>query len=444
MLRPARTSLWRIGLLSAGILVAAAGGVCADDGSPDQGAFIAVVVALALIVPLQFAVATILPAFTRCTQRAIACEFWTCAGWGGLVGVLVTTVAAIFGSAGGAARAVGIAIAIAAGVLALAGTVGVAKCIGDWAFQRWGEVASGPVSVLAGSVVWAFGAVVPIVGWLGAVLSLFAGLGAAVLVVLNPRVFDQRADEKPAAGPAPAQRPLEKLSVIVPVYNEQSTVREVIERVLSLPMPLELIVVDDGSTDGTPEILREEGEDEVVRVYTSPVNFGKGAAIRNGLSFVTGDVVIIQDADLELDPEEYPRLLEPILAGRTNAVYGSRFLQQSPAVPWRTRVANRLLALWCNALYRSRLTDVSTAYKVFRAETIERIPFRSVGFEFCAEVTAKLLRSGEQIEEVPVGFHPRTRAEGKKLNYLTDGLRVAWWLFWLRFARIPDREQSDS
>ena len=116
-----------------------------------------------------------------------------------------------------------------------------------------------------------------------------------------------------------------------------------------------------------------------MRVYTSPTNFGKGAAIRIGLSFVTGDVVIIQDADLELDPEEYPRLLAPILAGRTNVVYGSRFLYPSPGVPWRTRVANRLLARWCNLLYRSRLTDVSTAYKVLRTDVFKRVGLRSVG-----------------------------------------------------------------
>jgi dolichol-phosphate mannosyltransferase len=331
-------------------------------------------------------------------------------------------------------------------LLAIAGCVGIAKAIGDWAFERWGESASGPLAALTGSVVWFFGALVPIVGWLAGLLSLFAGLGAAVLVILHPRAYDEGGEEtvRGEQMPAPARRPLRKLSVIIPAYNEQTTVREVIKRVTSLQMPLEVIVVDDGSTDGTPEILREEGEDEIVRVYTSPVNFGKGAAIRAGLSFVTGDVVIIQDADLELDPEEYPRLLRPIVAGRTNVVYGSRFLHKSPGVPWRTRVANRLLARWCNFLYGSKLTDVSTAYKIFRAELIDSVALVSIGFEFCVEITAKLLRLGAKIEEVPVGFHPRGEAEGKKLNYLTDGLRAAWWLLWLRFARIPQREQSDS
>jgi len=172
----------------------------------------------------------------------------------------------------------------------------------------------------------------------------------------------------------------------------------------------------------------------VVTVYTSPTNFGKGAAIRMGLTFVTGDVVIVQDADLELDPEEYPRLVGPIRAGKTNVVYGSRFFGPTEGISARTRLANRLLAMWCNVLYRSHLTDVSTAYKVFRTGTIKRMPLRSIGFEFCAEVTGRLLRRGERILEVPVGYHPRTEAEGKKLSYLRDGLKAAWWLLWLRLV----------
>lgn len=227
---------------------------------------------------------------------------------------------------------------------------------------------------------------------------------------------------------------LQKLSVIIPVYNEQSTVREVIERVKALPLPLEIIVVDDGSTDGTPAILREEGGG-VVRVYTSPANFGKGAAVRTGLGYATGEIVIIQDADLELDPEEYPRLLQPILRGDTAVVYGSRFLDPSPAVPPRTRRANRLLAAWCNLLYGSRLTDVSTAYKVFRTSLLRTLGLRCIGFEFCAEVTARLLRRRERIIEVPIGYHPRGETEGKKLNYLRDGMKAAWWLLRLRFSR---------
>jgi glycosyltransferase involved in cell wall biosynthesis len=214
-------------------------------------------------------------------------------------------------------------------------------------------------------------------------------------------------------------------------------VREVIERVKALSLPLEIIVVDDGSTDGTRQILREQSADGVVRVYTSPTNSGKGAAVRTGLSFATGEVVIIQDADLELDPEEYPRLLQPILSGQTAVVYGSRFLRPSPAVPARTRWANRLLAHWCNLLYWSHLTDVSTAYKVFRTPVVKSLGLRAIGFEFCAEVTAKLLLRRERIVEVPIGYHPRGPLEGKKLSYLRDGMKAAWCLLSLRFPHRP-------
>jgi dolichol-phosphate mannosyltransferase len=173
-----------------------------------------------------------------------------------------------------------------------------------------------------------------------------------------------------------------------------------------------------------------------VRVYTSPTNSGKGAAIRIGLSFATGEVVIIQDADLELDPEEYPRLLAPLLAGQTAVVYGSRFLRPSPDLPTRTVWANRVLAGWCNLLFWSHLTDVSTAYKVFRTEALRQLGLQAIGFEFCAEVTGKLLRRHERIVEVPIGYHPRTELAGKKLRYARDGLKAAWWLLWLRCSRV--------
>ncbi|MFQ6133441.1 MAG: glycosyltransferase family 2 protein, partial [Armatimonadota bacterium] len=224
-------------------------------------------------------------------------------------------------------------------------------------------------------------------------------------------------------------------SVIIPVYNEESTVHEVIERVKALPYDKEIIVVDDGSTDATASQLSEANDHPVVTVFTSPVNFGKGAAVRIGLAHATGDVVAIQDADLELSPEEFPRLLDPILSGEADVVYGSRFLRGRGRVSLVTYLANRLLAFWVNLLYGSRLTDEATAYKVFRASVIQRLPLGCVGFEFCPEVTAKLLRSGHSITEVPIGYHPRSPSEGKKVSYLRDGLKAAWTLLRLRFWR---------
>jgi len=195
VLSPHRKSLRRIVLFSAWLLLAAPASLYADDGSSDD-VFVAVALAIALIVPLQFLAAILLPGFTRRLRRAIGREFYTCAGWGGLVGVLVTTLAVVFGSAGQAGQVVAGAIGGGTVLLAIAGTAGIAKCIGEWAYARWGETASGPVSVLAGSVVWLFGAMVPVIGWLGALLSLFAGLGAAVLVILHPRAYDEQDDER--------------------------------------------------------------------------------------------------------------------------------------------------------------------------------------------------------------------------------------------------------
>lgn len=248
-----------------------------------------------------------------------------------------------------------------------------------------------------------------------------------------------------------------KLSVIIAVYNEESTVREVIERVKAVPVrdpagaPLEkeIVVVDDGSTDQTRAILSGEGEDPVVTVFTSPVNFGKGAAVRIGLSYVTGDVIIIQDADLELDPEEYPQLIEPILVGRAEVVYGSRFRHGRDGVGWRTYIANRLLAAWTNLLYRAGLTDEATSYKVFRADVLRSLPLECIGFEFCPEVTAKVLRSAYRIEEVPIGYHPRSAAEGKKVRYLRDGLKAVWTLLRYRWwrpagARLPSASPAGA
>lgn len=213
-----------------------------------------------------------------------------------------------------------------------------------------------------------------------------------------------------------------KLSVIIPVYNEESTIGQVIDKVrlVDLPLEKEIIVVDDGSTDHTAEVLIRKQQD-VTFVHFSRINFGKGAAIRVGLTYVTGQVVIIQDADLELDPNEYRLLLEPILAGRANVVYGSRFLKANPNIPRRTILANKFLTWVTNRLYGSRLTDMETAYKAFRAEVIKGLNLTCHRFEFEPEVTAKLLRNRCHITEVPISYNPRTQAEGKKIGW-RDGL----------------------
>ncbi len=224
-----------------------------------------------------------------------------------------------------------------------------------------------------------------------------------------------------------------KLSVIVPVYNEQATVGEVIDRALAVPISKEVIVVDDGSTDDTPNVVRAR-VGPGVKLVGLQANRGKGAAIREGLAHAAGDYVLIQDGDLELCPEEYPQLLEPIRTGRSRVVYGSRFRHGRGRATWRNYLANRLITCWTNLLYGSSLTDVSTGYKLFPRRLVDQLDLRCERFEFCAEITAKLLRMGFAIAEIPVTYVPRPGHAGKKLSYLRDGLRSAWtlarWRFW--------------
>lgn len=225
-----------------------------------------------------------------------------------------------------------------------------------------------------------------------------------------------------------------KLSVIVPVYNERSTVAEVVRRARSVDLPLEreLVVVDDGSTDGTRDILPAL-RDSKVRVVFHPRNRGKAAAIRTGLAHATGDLVLIQDADLEYDPEDWPRLLAPILAGHARVVYGSRFLgQRRNMLLWST-LGNRFLCRAANVLYGAHLSDMETCYKLFDRRLLDGIELRSDRFGFEPEVTAKLLRAGEPIHEVPVSYRGRTRAQGKKITW-RDGLESLWILMSCRIS----------
>lgn len=228
-----------------------------------------------------------------------------------------------------------------------------------------------------------------------------------------------------------------KVSVIMPVYNERATVEEILRRVVATGIPDEIIVVDDGSTDGTREILqRLEASKRYahVRFIYHPKNMGKGAAVRTALNHITGDVVIIQDADLEYDPEHYPLLLEPILKGLADVVYGSRFLgaPRRPILFWNM-VANKILTLVTNILYNTILSDMETGYKVFKREVVENMPLHARGFEFEPEFTAKVLKRRYRIFEVPIAFNPRTYEEGKKIR-AWDGIIAIWTLLKYRFV----------
>ena len=228
-----------------------------------------------------------------------------------------------------------------------------------------------------------------------------------------------------------------KLSVVIPVYNEASTIEEVLDKVAAVQLnniEKEIIVADDGSTDGSLELVQRSkwSQADLVKVYAAPVNFGKGAAVRAGFSFATGDIVLIQDADLELNPQEYDRLLAPILAGESSVVYGSRFKANNKNISRKTIVANKFLTSLTNLLFHGHLTDMETAYKVFKAEVLKSIKLKRVGFDFEPEITAKLLKAGYQIKEVPISYNPRTTIEGKKIGW-KDGIEAIYTLFICRF-----------
>ncbi len=228
-----------------------------------------------------------------------------------------------------------------------------------------------------------------------------------------------------------------KLSVVIPVFNERATLKAILDRVRQAPvapLELEIVAVDDCSTDGSREILKEETQAGDLTVILHQVNQGKGAAVRTGLDAVTGDVVLIQDADLEYDPADYPVLLKPILSGKAKVVYGSRFLGEHKAMYFWHSVGNRFVTLVTNVLFDTTLTDMETCYKVFTAEVAGKIQLRSPRWGFDPEITARILRRGYRIYEVPISYSGREYQEGKKITW-KDGLVVFFTL--LRYRFLP-------
>jgi glycosyltransferase involved in cell wall biosynthesis len=234
----------------------------------------------------------------------------------------------------------------------------------------------------------------------------------------------------------PTDRTYRLLSVIVPVYNERTTLSEILRRMraVDLPMDREIIVVDDGSTDGSDKVLSHM-EDSTVRVLRHGGNKGKGAAIRTGLEVARGDLLLVQDADLEYDPEDWPKLLAPMLRGKADVVYGSRFTGERKNMLFWHWVGNRLLSLITNVLFNTTISDMETCYKLFDRKVLDGITVESNRFEFEPEITAKVLRRGYRIYEVPISYSGREFDEGKKITW-RDGFGALATLIKYRFARV--------
>ena len=223
-----------------------------------------------------------------------------------------------------------------------------------------------------------------------------------------------------------------KLSVIIPVYNEKKTLEQLLEKVLAVPLEKEVIIVDDFSKDGSRELLKDMNRAGVTTIFHD-VNKGKGAAIRTGLQYVTGDAVIIQDADLEYDPADYLKLIEPIKSGAADVVYGSRFSGKMEKMSFAHVLGNKLLTIATNLLYGTKLTDMETCYKMVRVPLFKSFKLKANRFDFEPEITSKLLKSGRKITEVPISYQGRDWAEGKKVTW-RDGIAALWSIIKFRFV----------
>ena len=223
----------------------------------------------------------------------------------------------------------------------------------------------------------------------------------------------------------------ESVSIIIPAYNEARFIASVVRKVCASPIPKDVIVVDDGSTDGSPAILAELARELPIQVVTHPKNQGKGRAIHTGLAKSTGPIVLIQDADEEYDPEDYPALLKPIWEGRTSVVYGSRFLGAHRATYFWHRLGNWLITTFLDLLFNASLTDVESGYKVFRREVVAPLRLRAAKYDIEVELTCKLLKQGHTIFEVPIAYYGRSYAEGKKITW-RDGVAALAVILWCR------------
>jgi glycosyltransferase involved in cell wall biosynthesis len=227
------------------------------------------------------------------------------------------------------------------------------------------------------------------------------------------------------------QSPL--LSVVMPVFNERTTIEEIVGRVMAVPLRIELVVVDDCSTDGTRAMLSQLQQQHGFTLLLQERNQGKGSALRRGFSAVTGDLVVIQDADLEYSPEELPELIEPIVQGKADVVYGSRFLGRHRVFMFTHYLGNRVLTMMTNVLYNTMLTDMETCYKVMRREVLTGMNLQSNGFGIEPEMTAKIFKRGFRVYEIPISYDGRSYEEGKKISW-KDGVVAVWVLLRYRFT----------